>query len=97
MKATKITYSRLFSKGNFENGKIEIELQIEEGEKAIDVYNAAKKFVEDRVFIEQNPNTPSKKESALKVLENKEKHSYIQVMNAQAIVDLPDDDDDLPF
>ena len=40
MKATKVIYSRLISKGNYENVKIEIELEVEKGEKASDVFNA---------------------------------------------------------
>ena len=31
MKANKIIYSRLISKGNYENAKIEIELEVEAG------------------------------------------------------------------
>ena len=45
MKANRIVYSRLISKGNYENAKIEIELEVEEGEKAADVFEAAKAFV----------------------------------------------------
>lgn len=52
MKALKVSYSRLISKGNYENAKIEIELEVEEGEKAADVFEAAKAFVEKRVAVE---------------------------------------------
>ena len=48
MKALKVTYSRLISKGNYENAKIEIELEVEKGEKASDVYEAAKGWVEKK-------------------------------------------------
>ena len=44
MKANKIVYSRLISKGNYEN--VEIELEVEAGEKASEVFEAAKKWVE---------------------------------------------------
>ena len=44
MKA-KVLFSRLISKGNYENAKIEIELEVEEGEKASDVYEAAKRLL----------------------------------------------------
>lgn len=46
MKANKIVYSRLISKGNYENAKIEIELEVEAGERASEVFEAAKKWVE---------------------------------------------------
>ena len=49
MKANKIVYSRLISKGNYENAKIEIELEVEAGEKASEVFEAAKKWVEKRI------------------------------------------------
>lgn len=53
MKALKVTYSRLISKGNYENAKIEIELEVEQGEKAADVYEAAKNWVEKRISVEK--------------------------------------------
>ena len=53
MKATKITYSRLISTGNYENSKIEIEMQVEEGEKAVDVLRAAKEFVYNAIEAER--------------------------------------------
>jgi hypothetical protein len=43
MKANKIIHSRLISKGNYENVKIEIELEVEAGEKAFEVFEYAKK------------------------------------------------------
>ena len=53
MKALKVSYSRLISKGNYENAKIESELEVEEGEKAAYVCEAAKAFVEKRVAVEK--------------------------------------------
>ena len=46
MKALKVSYSRLISKGNYENAKIEIELEVEPGEKAGEVFDAAKRWVD---------------------------------------------------
>lgn len=53
MKANKIVYSRLISKGNYENAKIEIELEVEAGEKASEVFEYAKKWVEKRIAVEK--------------------------------------------
>ena len=53
MKAKKVIYSRLISLGNYENAKIEIELDVEAGEKASEVYEAAKAFVEKRIAVEK--------------------------------------------
>lgn len=45
MKALTITYQRVFNLGNYESERVEITLQIEEGERAQDVLDQAKKFV----------------------------------------------------
>jgi hypothetical protein len=45
MKALTITYQRVFNLGNYESERIEITLQIEEGETAQQVLDAAKRFV----------------------------------------------------
>ena len=45
MKATKIFYKRLINLGNYEHEEIGIELEVEEGEKALDVLEKAKQFV----------------------------------------------------
>lgn len=46
MKATKITYSRLFNMGDYNNEKIEVEVQLEEGESAAEGLKRAKAFVD---------------------------------------------------
>jgi hypothetical protein len=45
MKALTITYQRVFNLGNYESERVEITLQVEEGERAQDVLDAAKRFV----------------------------------------------------
>lgn len=45
MKAITITYQRVFNLGNYESERIEITLQVEEGETAQQVLDAAKRFV----------------------------------------------------
>lgn len=45
MKATKVTYSKMFNLGSYEHEEISIEIEIEQGEKAQDVLELAKKFV----------------------------------------------------
>lgn len=60
MKATEIIYERTVSK-NFNNEKIGIVLQVEDGEKAEDVLRKAKLFVSEKlgenlgVFLEDIP------------------------------------------
>lgn len=48
MKATKIYYKKLFNLGNYQHEEIGIELEIEPGEKAEDVFNKAKLFIDSK-------------------------------------------------
>ena len=95
MKALKITYSRLISKGNYENAKIEIELEVEKGEKASDVYNAAKNWVEKRIAVEKPSDYTIEK--AKKVMEDKRNHTLAQIEEAEEILAKFEEQDDLPF
>lgn len=96
MKANKIIYSRLISKGNYENSKIEIELFVEPGEKAHDVYEAAKKFVDNRVELEKLSEYTLSKAKA--VLDDKRHHTLAQIEEAEEIVERVSlKNDDLPF
>jgi hypothetical protein len=96
MKAKQITYSRLISKGNYENEKIEICLEVEDGEKAVDVYNAAKEFVEKRVKIAKLSDFTI--EHAKKVLADKRNYTLGQIEEAEQVIAVTTvNDDDLPF
>ena len=96
MKALKVTYSRLISKGNYENAKIEIELEVEQGEKAADVYEAAKNWVEKRIAVEQLSDYIIEK--AKKVMDDKRNHTLAQIEEAEEILSkVKVQDDELPF
>ena len=95
MKALKVSYSRLISKGNYENAKIEIELEVEEGEKAADVFEAAKAFVEKRVAVEKLSDFTI--ERARKVMDDKRNHTLAQIEEAEEILAKAKVDDELPF
>ena len=95
MKAKLITYSRLISKGNFENVKIEIQLEVEEGEKAVDVFEAAKQFVEKRCAVEQLSEYTIDK--ARKVLDDKRNHTLAQIEEAEEVLAKVKVSDELPF
>ena len=45
MTAKTITYKRLFNLGNYEHEEIGIEIEVDEGEYAMDVVSKAKEFV----------------------------------------------------
>lgn len=96
MKAKTITYSRLISKGNYENEKIEICLEVEEGEKAADVFKAAKEFVEKRVEVAKLSDYTIQK--AKQVLDDKRNHTIAQIEEAEEILTKSKiEDEDLPF
>lgn len=95
MKAKLITYSRLVGKGNFENAKIEIQLEVEEGEKAADVFAAAKKFVDNRCDVETLSQHTF--DRAQKVLDDKRNHTLAQIEDAEYIMSKQVVVDDLPF
>ena len=95
MKALRVTYSRLISKGNYENAKIEIELEVEPGEKASDVFEAAKTFVEKRIAVEKMSSYTIDK--ARKVMDDKRNHTLAQIEEAEEILSKIKAQDDLPF
>lgn len=96
MKALKVTYSRLVSKGNYENVKIELELEVETGEKAYYVYEAAKKWVERRVEVEKLSDFTT--ERAREVMNDKRNHTIAQIEEAEEILSKAKiNDEDLPF
>ena len=96
MKALKVTYSRLISKGNYENAKIEIELEVEKGEKAADVYEAAKSWVEKRIAVEKLSDYTIEK--AKKVMDDKRNHTLAQIEEAEEVLSkVKIQDDELPF
>lgn len=98
MKATRVIYSQLISKGNYANAKIEIELEVEKGEKAADVFKAAKEFVENRIAIEKLFDY--KVNQAREVLADKRNHTLAQIEEAEEVMKKyndEDEDEDLPF
>ena len=84
MKPKRIVYSRLISKGNYENAKIEIELEIEDGETASQVFAAAKKWVNHCIDIENlSPHTIK---LAQNVMADKRNHTLAQIEEAEAVL-----------
>lgn len=82
MKATKIYYKKLINLGNYQNEEIGIELEIEEGEKAIDVLEKAILFVEKN---NKKSQILEKYSEAMSILENPDNFSYKKVMEAEEI------------
>jgi len=87
----------LISKGNFENCKIEIELEVEEGEMAYKVFDAAKAWVENRIAVEKLSDY--KVDQARRVIDDKRNHTLAQIEEAEEILSKVSvrDYDDIPF
>lgn len=96
MKALKVTYSRLISKGNYENAKVEIELEVEPGEKAGEVFDAAKRWVDKRIAVENLSDY--KIEQAKMIVSDRRNHTLAEIEEAEEILSkLKIEDDELPF
>lgn len=97
MKAKHVIYSRLISKPNYENEKIEICIEVEEGEKLKDVFDAAKKFVDLKA--DSGKITAFSLNSAKNVLADRDNHTGNQIKEAEEIVKRfeASEIDELPF
>jgi hypothetical protein len=96
MKAKKIYYKKLFNLGNFQNEEVGIELEIEEGERAADVLEKAKQFVNS---LDPKNERERKYNEALDILKNRDAWNYRRVMEAHELVEQYEEqgDEDLPF
>ena len=96
MKAKRIVYSRLISKGNYENAKIEIELELDEDYSSAEAFVAARNWVDNRIAIEKLSDY--KVEQAKAVMADKRHHTLAQIEEAEEILSKLDlKEDDLPF
>lgn len=95
MKATKVCYSRLVSKPNFENVKIGIDIEVGEGESAAAAYTLAKDWVDRRAEIEKMSDYTVL--AARKVMLDKRNHTLAQIEEAEEILSKVEIQDDLPF
>lgn len=95
MKAKSVTYSRLISKGNFENAKIEIELEVGENESAHEVFEMAKIWVDQRIEIERLSDFTVQR--SRRVMEDKRNHTLAQIEEAEEILKKVELTNDLPF
>jgi len=97
MKATKIYYKRLFNLGNFQNEEIGIEIQIEEGEKAIDVLQKAKLFISN---LDPKNENERKYNESIDIVRQKEIYNYKRVIEAEEFIrnyEINNKEEELPF
>lgn len=94
MKATKIYYQKCFNLGNFQNEVVGIELAVEEGEKAVDVLEKAKQFVESKDLVAASIQ---EYENSLRIVSDPDNYTGRQVREANEFLAKYKDKDDLPF
>lgn len=94
MKATKIYYQKCFNLGNYQNEVVGIELEVGDGEKAVDVLEKAKQFVDSKDFLAAGIQ---EYENNLRIVNSPDEYTGRQVKDAQAFLDKYDTKNDLPF
>jgi hypothetical protein len=85
VKALTVRYERLYSLGNYEHAKYGIELTVEEGEKASDVLEQAKRFVRQQ-NTEAMEREKAKIDRARAVLANRRNFTVGDVEDAEELV-----------
>ena len=94
MRATKIYYQKCFNLGNYQNEVVGIELEIGEDEKAADVLEKAKQFVESKDLATASVQ---EYENSLQIVHDPDNYTGKQVREANEFLSKYKDKDDLPF
>lgn len=92
MKVTKITYKRVFALPEYQNEQIGIEIDLQEGDKASDALEAAKKFVLGK----SSSGVNQELERAKRIISSPKTSTVAEYEEAQGII-AKYADDDLPF
>lgn len=93
MRALTVTFEKLVTGGNYNNTKIGVTLEVSEGEKAQDVLNLAKQFVESQF----GTGLKTERQRLEALLSNKSDYNYQIVIDAEKkLAEMPEDQD-LPF
>lgn len=94
MKATKIYYQKCFNLGNYQNEVIGIELEVQQGDKAVDVIEKARYFVNSESVIKA---TIEQYERYKKIVESPDEYTGKQVKEAKSFIENNQNKLDLPF
>jgi hypothetical protein len=94
MKVTSVEYKKLVNSGNYEHQSLSVTVALEEGETPHEAVARAKKFVEAE--LKPRP-TEAEWASAKKILETPDAYRGFEVKQAQAVADLCEQPDEIPF
>ena len=92
MKAKKVNYQKCFNLGNYQNEVIAIELEVEEGDKAQDVLDNARKFVEG-----QHNEKKSMLKECEEIIANPDDYTGLRVKKAAKWIEENKIEEELPF
>lgn len=96
MEVKKVEYSRLYSLGNFEHERISVEIALQDGETPHQALERAREFVKKEHEF-KIPPTEAAIASARKIIENPDAYTGYQVKEAQKIVALSQQPEEIPF
>lgn len=94
MNVKQIEYKKLINTGNFEHQSLSVTVELEDGETAHDAVKRAKAFVDNEL---QKRPEPSEWDSAKRILLNPDNYTGRQVKEAQKIVELCEQPEEIPF
>jgi hypothetical protein len=94
MKVTSVEYKKLVNSGNYEHQSLSVTVALEDGETPHEAVARAKKFVEAE--LKPKP-TEGEWARAKKILENPDAYRGVEVKQAQAVAQLREQPDEIPF
>lgn len=93
MKAVKVSYARVYSLPNYQNEKISIEIEVQDGEKASEVLTACRKWCDSQSL---SNNDKANYEKLKEIVGNPDNYTGLQVKQAKAeLANI--EDEELPF
>lgn len=89
MKPVTVRYGRTINTGNYENERIDIEVQLDAGDTAQAALDAAKRFVERN---DSSNRHRMSRERAQQIVENPDHHTWATVQQAKQLLEEPETD-----
>jgi hypothetical protein len=95
MKVTIVRFEKLINLGNYENQKLGVEVQLDEGETPSEAIKRAKAFVESHLAPKVDTNYDI--EQAKRIVANPDDYAPKKVREAQTLLDRVVQEDQIPF
>lgn len=95
MQVTIVRFEKLINLGNYENQKLGVEVQLDEGEAPSEAVKRAKAFVEAHLAPKVDTNYDI--EQAKRIVANPDDYAPKKVREAQTLLDRVTEEDSIPF